>query len=112
MKRIKTQTIFDKAVNFNGLTIIDFFMCFCPPCQKLKSILENIEKELLAENANAQMLTIEIDDLPEMSKKFKVAAVPALFFFSRGEEAGTRMIGLKEKPVILARIRKEMESLR
>jgi len=112
MRHIKTQASWDKAIAFDGVTVVDFYMSWCMPCGKLKPILHEIEAEYQAKNAPLMMVTIEIDDLPAMSRRYKVAAVPALFFFVKGNESGKRIVGFKEKEIVVERIEQELARIK
>jgi len=111
MKHVKTQAAFDKAIEANGVVLVDFYMSWCNPCGKLKPILAEIEKEYAEQQKPLSMITLEIDDIPDMSRKYKVSAVPALFFFVNGKESGKKIVGFKEKPDIVERIDRELKKV-
>lgn len=112
MRHIKTKAAWDKAMEFPGVLVIDFYMSWCMPCGKLKPVLAEIDAEYKAKSAPLLMVTIEIDDLPAMSRHYKVGAVPALFFFVNGKESGTRIVGFKGKEVVVERIEKELKKIK
>lgn len=100
------------AMEFDGVVVVDFFMSYCGPCGVMKPMLHALEKVYKQNGAPLLMTTIEIDDIPAMSRKYRVGAVPALFFFVKGEKSGKEMIGLKEKDDVKKRIDAEIAKLK
>ena len=111
MKRLKTMVAWEQAISYDGVTLVDFYMNWCLPCQKLAPVLDELEKEYTSAGQKLKMVKIEVDDIPNLSRRFKVSAAPSLFLFIRGKESGTRMIGLKEKGVIKKRLDLELKKL-
>lgn len=109
MKTMKTEAHWNKAMEFDGVSVVDFYMSYCPPCQKLKPILEELEKEYHDANAKIMFSKIEVDTLPNKTRRFHVDAAPSLFFFINGIESGRKIVGLKEKPAIKTRCDAEIE---
>lgn len=111
MRKIANINQYNKALEFDGVTLVDFYMSWCMPCQKLKPIIEELETELKGSGKKFQAITLEIDTIPALSRKLHVEAVPALFFFIKGEESGKRIVGYKEKSVLKTRIVKELAKI-
>lgn len=76
--------------------LVDFNATWCPPCQALHPILE----ELAAEADGYKIVTIDIDEEEELAEKYEVSSIPCLIVFKDGEESD-REIGLKPKAKLL-----------
>lgn len=73
-----TQQEFDQLLNTDKTVIVDFNAVWCGPCQKLKPILEEIEKE---NPDKYSLVSIDADHNLTLVKAMKVDAIPALFVY-------------------------------
>lgn len=87
----------DDVLNFKGKVLVDFNAEWCGPCQALKPILEEAEKEL---SEGAKIVPVDIDEYPELAREYEVSSIPCLVLFENGEEKN-RFIGLASKKKIL-----------
>ncbi|HMO14818.1 MAG TPA: thioredoxin family protein [Pirellulaceae bacterium] len=83
--------------NFNGTqyaelialsdkpVIVDFWSPTCPPCRQLKPILEQLE-----EDGQINLILINTQHEPELTKRFGVRSIPHLVFVHGGEITATR----------------------
>ena len=99
---IGTKDNFDTEVLQSDVPVlVDFNATWCPPCQALHPILEE-----MAENAdNYKIVTVDIDDEEELAEKYEVSSIPCLVAFKGGEETD-REIGLKPKSKLLKMVGK------
>lgn len=72
--------------------LVDFNAEWCPPCQALHPILE----ELADERKDFKIVSVDIDEQDELAEKYEVSSIPCLIFFKNGEEVDRR-IGLQPK---------------
>ncbi|CAL9773383.1 unnamed protein product [Musa acuminata subsp. burmannicoides] len=75
----------------NKLMIIDFAASWCGPCRSIEPAI----KEMSARFTNAVFLKVDVDELPEVSKQWKVQAMPEFVLVKRGQEVG-RIVGAKK----------------
>lgn len=87
---------FKKLID-NRFSIVDFYATWCVPCKTLSSILDTIE--------NVNIIKINIEDEPEICKKYFIRGVPSLRFFRNGELVD-EINGLVSKQKILETIEK------
>lgn len=71
--------------------VIDFSASWCPPCQELKPIFASLTKEY---EGKITMVTVDVDENPEMADKFNVESIPTLLFFNSEGECIDRITGL------------------
>ena len=72
--------------------LVDFNAEWCPPCQALHPILE----ELADERDDFKIVTVDIDDNEELAKEFGISSIPCVIAFKNGKETDRR-IGVQPK---------------
>ena len=72
--------------------LVDFNAVWCPPCQALHPILE----ELADESDDYKIVTVDVDDEAALANAYGVSSIPCLVFFRDGKEYDRR-IGLQPK---------------
>lgn len=92
-----TSENFEREVlNSEKPVLVDFNATWCPPCQALHPVLE----ELASENQDIKIVTVDIDDQDVLAEQYEVSSIPCLVAFKNGEEL-TRSVGMKNKKQIL-----------
>lgn len=74
-----TDETFDSLVA-EGVVLVDFTATWCGPCKLLGKILEELEDELSFVN----IVKVDVDQCPNTAKRFRVDAVPHLYFYKDG----------------------------
>ena len=88
----------------NGLPVLVAFSAdWCPPCQQLKPIFQSLKNEFAGK---VDFITINVDSMPDLARKYKVENIPALIFISRDGEEMYRTIGYQEQSTIKSDIEK------
>lgn len=88
-----TAKTFKKEVLQSDLPVlVDFNASWCPPCQALHPILE----DLADETDSFKIATVDIDAEPELAAAYGVSTIPCLVAFRDGEEFDRRT-GLQPK---------------
>ena len=90
---------FDEAISASDLAVIDFYATWCGPCKMLAPILSEVEKE----TSDVAFFRVDVDQAPDVSRRFGIMSIPTLVFLKNGEEVG-RSVGLLRKPELLAKI--------
>lgn len=76
----------------------DFSAEWCPPCQKLKPVIAELEREYAG---RIEIRTIDTDKEKELAQKFGVQAIPTLVYLDAAGKEVDRSVGLVEKSVIV-----------
>ena len=78
----------------SGTTIVDFWAEWCGPCKMVTPVLEAI-----AEENNARLLKINVDEDTELASALNITSVPVIMLYTDGEKL-KHMIGAKPKPAL------------
>lgn len=96
------QANFDEVVLRSTLPVlVDFNAEWCPPCQALHPILAELSDEV----DSFEIVSVDIDESPELAEQFDVSSIPCLVAFKDGAEF-ERMVGLKPKAKIVKMMEK------
>ena len=79
IKHLENVNEFEKEVQ-GDLVIVDFYADWCGPCQMLAPVLEDLDKEV-----NVKIVKINVDDIPELARQFRVMSIPTLLLFKDGK---------------------------
>ena len=92
-----TKDNFEKEViKSDKPVLVDFNATWCPPCQALHPILE----EMAEESDDYKIVSVDIDDEDALAEQYEVSSIPCLVVFKDGEEVD-RKIGLQPKKRLL-----------
>ncbi len=91
-----TNENFEKEVlEYNGTVIVDFYGTWCMPCKMMSPVLHKISDE-----QNVKLALVDIDENDELTKEYRVMAVPTIKVFKDGKEVST-FVGLTTEAKIL-----------
>ena len=79
--------------------LVDFWAEWCGPCKMIAPILE----EIAAEEDNIKIAKVNVDDSPDLARRYEIMSIPALIVFENGEPA-KKLIGAKPKGALLEEI--------
>ena len=93
-----TDATFDETVNgASKPVLVDFTAVWCPPCQALSPILE----EVAGEHADRlEIVKLDVDENPATTRRFDVMSMPTLILFKDGVPQ-KKMIGARGKNHLL-----------
>jgi thioredoxin 1 len=93
-----TASTFDEVVgSANEPLIIDFWAEWCGPCKMIAPILDEIATE---QAGKLQVAKLNVDDAPDVARRFEVMSIPTLLVFRDGQVA-KRLVGAKGKGQLL-----------
>jgi thioredoxin 2 len=86
----------DVAEKASGFVLVDLWAPWCGPCRKVSPALE----QLTTERADrVKLVKVNVDEAPELSKRFDIKAVPTLLILHQGQVIA-RQAGAAPTPVL------------
>ena len=79
IKHLENSNDFEKEVQGEAV-IVDFFADWCGPCQMLAPVLEELDKE-----GGVKIIKINVDEVPELARQFRVMSIPTVMLFKNGQ---------------------------
>ena len=79
IKHLENANEFEKEVQ-GELVIVDFYADWCGPCQMLAPVLEELDKE-----GGVDIVKINVDEIPDLARQFRVMSIPTLMLFKDGK---------------------------
>lgn len=77
--------------------LVDFGARWCGPCRALDPIIARIADENVG---RVKVVTVDIDEAPEVAARYGIRAAPTVMVFERGERQAQR-VGLTTKENLL-----------
>ncbi len=95
-----TNEVFQKEVIESSIPVLlDFYASWCGPCKALAPVLEEVAKEA----EGFKVFKVNIDEQPELTKKYRIMSVPTLVVVNEGKTQ-KRTSGVLSKEEILSMI--------
>jgi thioredoxin 1 len=96
---VGNDSVFDeKILKAQQPVLVDFWASWCGPCKMAGPEVEAVAAELAGK---AIVAKVNIDELPELTNRFNVKAVPTFIVFKDGKEV-SRFTGYKTRKDLLA----------
>ena len=97
-KLVTSEDFQSKVLDATNPVLVDFFAVWCPPCQRIAPVIDEIAAEV---EGSAEVYKLNIDENPDIASKYGVMSVPTFIVFKNGE-AVNQMVGAYPKANILA----------
>ncbi len=72
----------NRVIRTEKKVLVDFYADWCGPCVKLAPELEALSKT----DAELKIVKVNVDKAPELSRRFGIRGIPALFVFTDGKQ--------------------------
>ncbi len=84
MVQLLTVDDFDDIVSGSDKPVlVDFYAEWCGPCKAAAPILDDLSDDYADDLVVAK---VDVDDQPELAKRFDVLSIPTIILFHEGEE--------------------------
>lgn len=89
MIEINENNFQEEVINYKGKVLVDFNAEWCGPCKMLRPALEKLAEE----NKNIKVVSVNVDNNPDLARKYNVFSIPCLVVMKDGKEL-ERSVGL------------------
>lgn len=101
MDKIKNAAEYDAVLSGNTSVFVDFFADWCGPCKMLGPVIE----ELAAENPDVKFIKVNVDENPDVARRYGIMSIPTMLVFRNGEQVGSA-VGFMPKQQVEELVRK------
>jgi thioredoxin 1 len=93
---VTDATFSEEVLNSDKPVLVDFWAEWCGPCKMVGPVLE----EIAAEHDSLRVVKLNIDENPEVARKYGIMSIPTMSVFVGGEVAKS-IVGAKPKAALL-----------
>ena len=97
---INNNNFQEEVMNSEKKVLLDFWAPWCGPCQMVLPLID----EIAGERSDIKVGKINVDENPELAKRFRGMSIPTLVVIKDGQVV-TRSTGAKPKDDILAMVK-------
>ncbi len=90
----------DRVLKSEKPVLVDFWAEWCVPCHMVSPVVEEIGQE---KGESLRVAKLNIDENPEVTRRYGVMSIPTLMLFKGGEERA-RVVGARGKEALLKEI--------
>ena len=97
---VTEETFQESVLNNSMLVLVDFWATWCPPCEILHPIMEQLAEEY---DGKAVFSKVDVDKNQALAQKYGIRSIPTILFFKDGE-IKDQVIGALPKEQLKPRI--------
>lgn len=73
---------FNEILENNNVVIVKFSATWCTPCRIMEPMIERVGKQF---EDKAKVISIDVEDEPDLATKYKIRNIPTILYFKNGE---------------------------
>ncbi|HEX9716723.1 MAG TPA: thioredoxin [Actinomycetota bacterium] len=100
MGDVTDQDFDERVLRSDTPVLVDFWAEWCVPCHMVSPVVEEIGRE---KGEALIVVKLNIDENPEMTRRYGVMSIPTLMLFKDGLEKA-RLVGARGKEALLREI--------
>ncbi|KRL55069.1 thioredoxin [Furfurilactobacillus rossiae] len=85
-----------------GLVITDFSATWCPPCQMLKPVINNLAEQY---DGKVKFTSMDVDENQQVPAAFGIQGIPTLVVKKDGKVIA-QLVGFRPEPLLKAQLEK------
>jgi thioredoxin 1 len=97
---VTDQDFEDRVLHSDTPVLVDFWAEWCVPCHMVSPVVEEIGRD---KGERLDVAKLNIDENPEITRKYGVMSIPTLMLFKDGQEMA-RVVGARGKDALLREI--------
>lgn len=94
-KAFTTANFEEEVLKSDIPVLVDFWAAWCMPCKMLAPVID----ELAAEANGYKVGKVDVDQEPELARKYRVMSIPTILVFKNGEVAASS-VGVQPKEAL------------
>ncbi len=87
-----TEQDFDSVIA-TGRSLVDFWATWCGPCRMIAPAIEALGEEYAGK---ANVCKVDVDEQPELARRFGVMSIPTIIVFQDGQQLG-KLVGVRSQ---------------
>ena len=91
-----------EILDFEGVSLVDFWAPWCGPCQMVGPVIEEIAGEM---DGKVKVGKVNVDEEGTLGQEYQIMSIPAVYIFKNGEVV-ERLIGAQAKDSYIEAIEK------
>jgi thioredoxin 1 len=91
--KVSDATFDAEVLKATGPVVVDFWAEWCGPCRMIAPALEEIAGAM---GDKVKIVKLNVDESPDVAKKYGIMSIPTLMIFKNGEPAA-RQVGAAPK---------------
>ena len=97
---VTDQDFEERVLGSERPVLVDFWAEWCVPCHMVSPVVEEIGRD---KGDDLQVAKLNIDENPDITRRFGVMSIPTLMLFKDGKEIA-RVVGARGKDALLKEI--------
>ena len=74
---------YNEVINSNKVVLVEFFASWCPHCQRMMPVVEEVRERL---GDRASVYQFDVDKYPHLTEENNVESYPTFIVYSGGQE--------------------------